>query len=862
MQELVNWYWKHGVKRGYSADDPDRELRRISIGGWLDPIVKILDRNDAIHSNAKAKACLALWGPSQTGKSTMISRYVDGILDDGGDSALTWSENHKTRFSPPSGGIDFLQSIAPDTLVFNPYNHKSDASGVATRYTLRSEGDGVNPDFPIELKFTTRAQIIQSLSQGYLSECEPIGEHFVFTQEQFMDEVAEGEPCGGTREAYWLLKDIANVLECMKGDPRFNNLFKRGEWDKKIRKALVSSPALLANQSAAEDFMAKIFWDSAEVLTRFYKEAVRMLEQLQKEWEGCRVFTSMEVGALLLDIDSFKSFVAFDGERSRKISEKVSQLAYEKSGEEVHIFLKSGGSSIAGDAFGYFQAICAELVVPLRKENLENNPLKNSFLELAEKCDFLDFPGVSNKNVGKNIEEGNTLLVDLAHANPADIFTKVFKQGKTQCFVYNYVKKYGIDAFAILVRTDLYPSQSSLLSAGVREWLCSFNPNWAPGRAADMPVFVDMTFFAGLINSVAMNGIGNGLTPYVERIQDLSFARKESAQFFATTYHQFPDGKIDNPEQQELTISSIMKDPVFSSSTGLTEENLRAVYSSDGGLDYMFTNMTQKINTARRLDLCRSILVRDHADFQRLVSSQLPSDEDNASDQRKEKLRECLKSMEAALWQIEEDDDASEYRKCASCIKGLLTASHTIFDPIPQNASDMSKKEIKAFIKSQIAKWFDYKVANLDDYDFLSMEQKQIILTALRDSIDEEGLFRLLKSNLGGISSRITADAARYPFALAFGNLLQAGVVSRSDDETAVGERNPAILTQFIQAQIDKDSEKEGSPYYHRILKPFLAKLEFLADNAKTGKRPPQEGDAELSEIFGRIEASQIFQIL
>ncbi len=45
MENLVKWYWEHGVKRGYDPNDPDRELRKISIGGWLDPIVKIIDRN-------------------------------------------------------------------------------------------------------------------------------------------------------------------------------------------------------------------------------------------------------------------------------------------------------------------------------------------------------------------------------------------------------------------------------------------------------------------------------------------------------------------------------------------------------------------------------------------------------------------------------------------------------------------------------------------------------------------------------------------------------------------------------------------------------------------------------------------------
>ncbi len=86
----------------------------------------------------------------------MMSRYVDGFLDDGSDSDLTWLDKYKTRFSPPKYGMDHLQRIAPNTIVFTPYNHQSDASGVATRYTLQKASDNiVNPDFPIDLQQNT-----------------------------------------------------------------------------------------------------------------------------------------------------------------------------------------------------------------------------------------------------------------------------------------------------------------------------------------------------------------------------------------------------------------------------------------------------------------------------------------------------------------------------------------------------------------------------------------------------------------------------------------------------------------------------------------------------------------------------------
>ncbi len=862
MEELIRWYWEYGCKRGHDQSDPDRELRKISIGGWLDPVVQILERNKDIQVNASGKACLALWGPSQTGKSTMMSRYVDGEDIDGSDSALTWNAGHKVRFSPPREGVDHLWSIAPNTLVFNPFNHQSDASGVATRYTLKSAGDeSVNSDYPVEIKFTNRAQIIQSLSLGYLSECEQIDETVIFTQESFLEKLPDGESHEISERHYLLLKDIANVIEFMRGNQRFNNLFKRGEWTKKIRKALVSSRAMLGNEETIKKFMTQIFWDSSEKLTRTYDQAVALLDTLVREWGGCRILASMEVGSLLLDIDSFRSYKSPEGPRGEEVRDKISRLTYERVGNEIHITLGAAGSPIiSGNQFGHFQAICAEIIVPLKKENLEKDVSKKSFLRLAEKCDFLDFPGVSNKNNGTNVDD-NIVLIDVKTASDVDIFSRIFKQGKTQCFVYNYVRRYGIDAFAMLMRTDRYPSQASLLNAGIKEWVCSFEPGWTVGNPTRMPIFVNMTFFASLINSVAMNGTGNGLAPYLERIGQLMFARKESARFFATTYHQFSDGKITATAPTATTISAIIGDPNFAPTTGLTEENIRAVYSEDGGLDYMFDNIQNEINTFRRKDCCRNILNEDKVLLRRLVSAHLPSEGDGDADARKAQLNECRAHVEQLINSMEGEDSEIGYRELADVVTDFYFAPQEIFDPLPQNMRDFSKREIKKFINTQIMKWYDYKVANLEANEFLSTEQMQAILIALRDSVNQDALFSLITSRFGNLSDNAMTAAARYPFSLALGNLLRTSTVFPKSDVEA-GENNPVILSDFISAAMERDTTKELSPYYVAVLKPFIMRLQQLAEICVTGNRPPQAGDAELKAIFDKIETSQKFEII
>ena len=853
MQDIINWYWSYGINRGNDINDPDRKLRKISLGGWLDPIVQIVDRNNAIKNNINQKACLALWGPSQTGKSTMMSRYVDGLEVDGSESALTWADDKKTRFSPSQDGVN---QIPDDTLIFNPFNHQSDASGVATRYTLKSvEDTTVNVNYPIQLKFTTRSQIIQSLSLGYLSQCEKSDEESMFTQESFLEELSNDksdEEYTPDPEAYSLVKDIANVIEDMRGNPRFSNLFKRNEWKNKIRRVLVSSHKLLSSKKATEEFLARIFWDSNARLTKFYNQIDNLFGLLQNEWKGCSILATMEVGALILDIDSYKSYVEPRGNQEQKVKDQVSKIGYEHVDNQILISVCDSQSYISGDNFGCFQALCAELIVPLKKENL-NSITKEEFVKFAEKCDILDFPGVSNINRGNNVNQESAALVDLHTAPESELFTKVFKQGKTQCIIYNYVKKYGIDAFAVLVRTDRYPSQSTLLNSGICEWISSYDSNWKPGLPTEMPVFINMTFFSSLINNVSMNGVGAGLNPYVERIQgELTFAHKSSAKFFATTYHQFHDGMIGCLSNKDDVVTAILNDNHFVNQTGLTKENIEAVYNIDGGLDYMLSKINSTINTYNRKSRCENILSKDKQEILRLIASQLPSSEELNTESRRIKIIELRNKLDRIIDVFCEDFDSDGFIDLSCEIKKIFAVSADIFDPMLLNTTGMTKKDIVTYVKDQISKWFNYKISNLEEGKYISIEDQKELLIALRDSFNKGSIVDALSKKFSQIRDMSVSKAARFPIALMFENILRTGCVEQKSD-TIVGERNSSVLDSFINAEICETYSSINSPYYYSIVRSFLERLDQLSENTSCSERPPQCGDNELKQIYDKI---------
>ena len=156
-QDCVDWFWKFGRQRKGTFEVP--------IGTWLDAVCRIRDRArtmDRVGQNPKP--CMAIWGPSQTGKSTLLSGYLDAPDDPLGEhSALKWHDAEPVRFVIGSDKSDRV-------LVLNPFNQGSDASGCVSRFVLC---DSVpDPAHPVEVLLAGEAQIMHALAVGYESECQ------------------------------------------------------------------------------------------------------------------------------------------------------------------------------------------------------------------------------------------------------------------------------------------------------------------------------------------------------------------------------------------------------------------------------------------------------------------------------------------------------------------------------------------------------------------------------------------------------------------------------------------------------------------------------------------------------------------
>ena len=197
-QEILRWYWEFGRQR------TDRFA--LPAGTWLDR----LRQTDSAFSSAEAsqrseKACMAVWGPSQAGKSTLISSSVDAGADVMGyGSSLHWPGGEAARF--------VVANPSASAIVLNPFNFGADASGCVSRFVLRTEV--ADPMYPVEVRLATTGQVMHALALGYLSECvvqDDQGQKVYFNPETFREllgKAGQGQRAGAMQRAAYDLSLI------------------------------------------------------------------------------------------------------------------------------------------------------------------------------------------------------------------------------------------------------------------------------------------------------------------------------------------------------------------------------------------------------------------------------------------------------------------------------------------------------------------------------------------------------------------------------------------------------------------------------------------------------------------------------
>ena len=110
--QLAEWYWQYGRLR--------QKEYALPLAGWLDPLERVR-RVAETAGRVSSRPCMAVWGPSAAGKSTLLSNYLDSGADaQGNGSPLHWPGGKPVRF--------VVTDKTDNAVALNPYNLGVDAS--------------------------------------------------------------------------------------------------------------------------------------------------------------------------------------------------------------------------------------------------------------------------------------------------------------------------------------------------------------------------------------------------------------------------------------------------------------------------------------------------------------------------------------------------------------------------------------------------------------------------------------------------------------------------------------------------------------------------------------------------------------
>jgi hypothetical protein len=552
--ELTDWFWRSGMqRRAPYALGPSDWLRTLyDVRSSLGSVKEGLERN---------RPAMAIWGPSQTGKSTSVSAYLDAgakftgdPASDGEGSGLHWPGGAPFFFMAPRVADLEKLPVHLTSRVINPYNKGMDGSSCLSRFTPGSIEKGAapyhvsDPMHPVEVYLVSPDDLWHAIARGFSTECvTKVGRRPAqWSLERFKREVkaaiqkAPEKPGAVSREAFERLHALAAVLDdlAQSDDPTFEPLGADGEaWQAALR-ALFEEPRLMCDPKIVDDLAARVFWEAAPAMTTWYNRMAdtwRRLAGPGGQWAGKRVLCSLEAAGVFLNMGA--CVVAYQPRESNPnspaaiIQDRISKLAYEVDGKVVRINCSGRGQPLgaSADDFSVIQGLVWELIVPINLANLPEKPFPsapekpNTLREFLAVGDLLDFPGVGNET--KAIE--NRIVLDEGDirdlqakaaspdATPQDreratrcfspllFFKEIVKRGKTASIVTTYAKRLSIDGFSIFqgLRGYACPNADQLIN-GIKSWWKHLAPDYfaQPQGESPYPLNLVLTWWARQLN--------------------------------------------------------------------------------------------------------------------------------------------------------------------------------------------------------------------------------------------------------------------------------------------------------------------------------------------------------------------------
>jgi hypothetical protein len=841
---VLDWYWQKGLGRTGEYD--------LS-GAWLDELYQVRDAAAAVEAAVGAgRPCLALWGPSQSGKSTLLSRYLDAPSDPKAASALQWD---------PAVPVAFVgRPDRADCVHLNPYNQQRDASGCVTRFTLTREA--ADPRHPVELKLATEEQALHALAAGYVMECDT---RTANGRELFYDAAAVDGKLAGlktrfrgrsapSRPVRERLQTVLNVLDDLIAADwaRYRNLAP--DW-KNLRPRLASDPLLRGDTAGLAEFVAWLFWDGQATLSDLWQKLVAQRSKILKLAGGRPLHCSYEVAQLFLDIDAY-----------RKVSQGDSPAAMRTIGYSAgERFCLGAGlpNPLFADPqeFGLWQGLVWEMTLPVNAALL---PPDSPAARVLQEADLLDFPGVALTYPGGERKKAEQLT-------PVQLLSEVLKRGKTASIVVTRSRQLGIAGFSLLNRIQAPPAQPTQLLTGIQAWVRALGQPWPPPPGT-VPLNLVLTFAARLVNGVVdslhLQRPSADFAPVFEFLNKLGdLSNPQWVQFFTTTYPRFDEGRTRGTAQElEAAAQMISQSEDFRRHLGNCIGSVAAMIKGggtegDGGTDYFLNALAAQAQHSQVPALLARRKTELKRQFAALLETALPPAVAGEA-KREQELEAWGQALEAEIdryRQQHRDGDGAGH--VSNGLRQLLNVEPELLEPIPVASQS---PDWRAYVEAQLLRWRELRKGR--DGDWTSLGLKDAAATSrhlgyLADHVLLRGnLHRWLRENLDHLTDHVEAVQARRFLAVRMAEMICFGVEGRpphrgftADAETTasvtVDAIQPRLRGYAVREQEDPDARNDRqSPHYLGFLKPFLLHLQAVKKSPPSARKP-QPGDAELGAL-------------
>lgn len=373
---------------------------------------------------AERKMCAGVFGPSQAGKSYLLSSLA---RDEYGDVLVKFgNETH-----------DFLKEI-------NPYGGK-ESTGLVTRFTLTPAAN--LPDgFPVHVRLFSETELVKIFANSYFRDCKHKGK---IDKDAIRNEVEGMKGKVGTASAPHLdldaMEDLREYINSCAENAGRAIILDELYWPEAIH---------MAPKMPLED-RAKLYgviWDNIPEFTAMFLSLARDLERLGNPDEAfCEMSALLPNTASIIDVETLGK----DDFSSLGVANEVKIKG--KNGQVANITRKNA------------TAIVAELILVMCAKPAP----------YFDHTDLLDFPGYKARLECSDIRE--YLGDDAKDGKKENKVEQFFRRGKVDYLFQRYNAENELTSLLLCVATT---DQTPGLASAVSEWIASTHGETPEARRA------------------------------------------------------------------------------------------------------------------------------------------------------------------------------------------------------------------------------------------------------------------------------------------------------------------------------------------------------------------------------------------